>query len=509
MIRALPLLVMMTMCTACTKPQPQPPASASERPASPVASDAGTAGDAGAAGNAGAGAPSVDVVARVMAPWTGDLDGMVERRYVRVLVTFSRTNYFLDGAQQHGIAYDAGKLFEASLNARLKLKNDMVHIVFIPVSRDRIFEELERGRGDIAAAGLTITPQRQRQVDFAPPFLTGVREVLVTAPDQPAASRAEDLSGRTVHVPRSSSYFESLTALNRSLTAAGNAPVRIIEAPEALEDEDLLEMVNAGLMPATIVDDYLASFWSNVFEAIRVQQAGVRSDGQIAWAIRKQSPQLHEAVEAFVRSNPRGSRNYNVIYQKYLRTTDYVKNSASESEMRKLGKIRAFFEKYGAQYDLPWLLIAAQGYQESQLDQGRKSRAGAVGVMQIKPSTAAGPPINIKGVDASAEKNIQAGAKYLRFIADEYYKNEPMDRVEKGLFAMASYNAGPARIEQLRKKAAALGLNPNKWFGNVEVVAARDIGRETVTYVSNIFKYYVAYNLVMEQDSAKRRARGQ
>jgi membrane-bound lytic murein transglycosylase MltF len=330
----------------------------------------------------------------------------------------------------------------------------------------------------------------------------------VTAADQPAASRAEDLSGRTVHVRRSSSYFESLTALNRSLTAAGKAPVRIIEAPEALEDEDLLEMVNAGLMPATIVDDYLAAFWSNVFEAIRVQQADVRSDGQIAWAIRKQSPQLHEAVEAFAGSNPRGSRNYNVIYQKYLKTTDHVKNSASESEMRKLSKIRAFFEKYGAQYDLPWLLIAAQGYQESQLDQARRSRAGAVGVMQIKPSTAAGPPINITGVDKSAEKNIQAGAKYLRFIADEYYKNEPMDRVEQGLFAIACYNAGPRRIEQLRKKAAAVGLNPNKWFGNVEVVAARDLGRENVTYVSNIFKYYVAYTLVMKQDAARHRARG-
>ena len=507
MIRALPLALVIAMFWACTKPQPAPPDAASQRPAAAVASDAGRASEAGS--GPGAGAPSDEVVARVMAPWTGDLDGMVKRRYVRVLVAFSRTDYFLDGPQQHGIQYDAGKLFESFLNARQKLKNDMVHVVFIPVSRDRIFDELARGRGDIAAVALTITPERQRQVDFASPFLTGVREVLVTAADQPAASRAEDLSGRTVHVRRSSSYFESLTALNHSLTAAGKAPVRIIEAPEALEDEDLLEMVNAGLMPATIVDDYLAAFWSNVFEAIHVQQADVRSDGQIAWAIRKNSPQLHEAVEAFVRSNPRGSRNYNVIYQKYLKTTDYVKNSASESEMRKLGKIRAFFEKYGAQYDLPWLLIAAQGYQESQLDQTRKSRAGAVGVMQIKPSTAAAPPISITGVDASAEKNIQAGTKYLRFVVDEYYKDAPMDRVEKGLFAMASYNAGPARIEQLRKKTAALGLNPNKWFGNVEVVAARDIGRETVTYVSNIFKYYVAYNLVMEQDAARRRARGQ
>jgi membrane-bound lytic murein transglycosylase MltF len=257
----------------------------------------------------------------------------------------------------------------------------------------------------------------------------------------------------------------------------------------------------------TIVDDYLAQFWSKIFDGIRVQPATVRSGGQIAWAIRKNTPQLHEALEAFGRENAKGSRNYNMLLQKYLRNTAYVKNSINESEIQKFRQLRAFFQKYGGQYDLPWLLLAAQGYQESQLDQARKSGVGAVGVMQIKPSTAEGAPIRISGVDVSAEKNIQAGVKYLRFIVDEYYKTEPMDRLNKGLFAVASYNAGPARIAGLRRKAARLGLDPNRWFANVEVVAARDIGRETVTYVANIFKYYVSYNLVMQQAAERRRIR--
>ena len=489
---------------ACTQTQ-QPAESAAPAQTAPAQADQAVTLPAVATDDA----PNDEAIARVLAPWTGDLDGMMERRHVRMLVTFSKTNYFLDKAQQRGLTYDAGQLLEAFLNKRLKTKTVKLHVVYVPVSRDRIFEALASGRGDLAAAGLTITPESQSLVDFAPPFLTNTRELVVTAADQPAVTRAEDLSGRTVHVRRSSSYFDSLTALNRQLGASGQAPVAIVEAPEALEDEDVLEMVNAGLIPATVVNDHVAEFWSHVFDGIRVQPAHVRSDGQIAWAIRKGTPQLHEAVEAFVRANAKGSRDFNMIYQKYLKNTAYVKNSASESEMRKFRQVRAFFEKYGEQYDLPWLLLAAQGYQESQLDQRRKSPVGAVGVMQIKPSTAAGSPINITGVDASVDKNIQAGVKYLRFIVDQYYADEPMDRINKGLFAVASYNAGPARIAQLRRKAAAAGLDENRWFGNVEVVAAREIGRETVTYVSNIYKYYVSYNLVMQQARERQRARGQ
>jgi membrane-bound lytic murein transglycosylase MltF len=126
--------------------------------------------------------------------------------------------------------------------------------------------------------------------------------------------------------------------------------------------------------------------------------------------------------------------------------------------------------------------------------------------MQIKPSTAAGPPIGIRNVH-HVENNIHAGVKYLRFIVDEYFKDEPMDAVNKGLFAFASYNAGPARVAGLRRKAEASGLDPNRWFGHVERVAAREIGRETVQYVGNVYKYYVAYRMVAEQSEERAEAR--
>jgi membrane-bound lytic murein transglycosylase MltF len=157
------------------------------------------------------------------------------------------------------------------------------------------------------------------------------------------------------------------------------------------------------------------------------------------------------------------------------------------------------FKKYGEQYRINWLLMAAQGYQESQLDQGRRSGVGAIGVMQLMPAT--GKQMQVGDI-TELDSNIHAGVKYVRFMVDTYYKKEPMDELNKVLFAFASYNAGPERIRSLRKEAAARHLNPNVWFDNVERVAAEHIGRETVQYVSNIYKYYIAYSLV--QDDVER-----
>jgi membrane-bound lytic murein transglycosylase MltF len=117
--------------------------------------------------------------------------------------------------------------------------------------------------------------------------------------------------------------------------------------------------------------------------------------------------------------------------------------------------------------------------------------------MQIKPSTAADPSVGIRDVETNADNNVHAGVKYLRFVVNQYFKDAKMDSTNKLLFAFASYNAGPARIDKLRKQAETQGLDPNVWFRNVEYVAAKDIGQETVQYVSNIYKYYFAYRQVV------------
>ena len=496
------LAAWLSIMVACGSGQAPPAAGSAPAPA---AGPAAAPADAQAA--PAADAPSDAAIAAALKPWTGDLDGMVERRFIRVLVTFNKTNYFVDKADQHGATFEAGKLFETFLNNRLKTRNIKVNLVFVAVSRDRLLPALAEGRGDIAAAGLTITPEREKQADFAAPFITGVRQLVVTAPGEAAVATPEALSGRQVHVRKSSAAHESLLALNASLRAAGKPPVIIAEASEALEDEDILEMVNTGMMPATVVDQHIAEFWRQIFTKMEVQPAALRSDGRIAWALRRGTPELRKAVDAFVAANPPGSLTYNIIQRRYFKNTSFVKDAAADPELKKFREAVSLFRKYGDKYDLPWLLVAAQAYQESTIDQSKKSHVGAVGVMQIKPSTAAGAPILIKGVEASADRNIEAGAKYLRFMIDRYYEDAPMTRINKGLFAVASYNAGPARVAALRRKAEAQGLDPNVWFGNVEVVAAREIGSETVQYVSNIYKYYVAYTLLQQQADARRGAK--
>ena len=440
-----------------------------------------------------------------MKPWIGDFDGMAKRRMIRALVVYSKTFYFLDQGRQRGATYELLKQFEKLINKRLKTKTLKLRVLFIPVRRDQLIPWLMDGRGDIAAANLTITPQRQSQVDFSDPLISGVKELLVTGPAAPPVKSLDDLAGKEIHVRPSSSYYESLTQLNKSFQQTGKPKMNLVAADETFEDEDLLEMVNAGLIPMIVMDSHKAHFWKQIFDNITVHPTiAVRNGGEIAWCFRKDSPKLKAVVNEFVKGHKKGTLLGNIILKRYLRDTKYVQNSLSQKELDKFEAMLALFEKYADQYDFDYLMVSAQAYQESGLDQSKRSPAGAIGVMQLLPSTAADPNVGISDIE-KLEKNIHAGTKYLRFIVDRYYKDEPMDDVNRMLFAFASYNAGPARVSDLRKKTAEMGLNPNVWFHNVEVAAAKKIGRETVQYVSNIYKYYIAYRMIIDQMQKKER----
>lgn len=439
--------------------------------------------------------------------WVGDFDGMLKARVIRVLVAYSKTFYFLDHGRQRGLAYDLLKEFEKFINQKYKTKTLHVHVVFYPVPRDKILANLVDGLGDVAVANLTITPERQKLVDFSDPTLTGVKELLVTGPAAPKVNSIDDLAGQEIHVRKSSSYYESLTGLNASFKKSGKPAMRLIAAPESFEDEDLVEMVNAGLIPMIIMDSHKAHFWSQIFDNITVRDdIAVRNGAEIAWAFRKKSPKLKAIVNEFIKGHKKGTMIGNMLLKRYLKSTQYVKNALDDKEMQKFSAKVVVFKKYAAKYNFDHLLIAALAYQESGLDNSKRSQRGAVGVMQILPSTAADPNIAIPDIE-ELEKNVHAGTKYLRFIIDRYYADEPMNEGNKNLFGLASYNAGPARIRDLRQKAAGKGLDPNRWFYNVEVVAAQDIGRETVQYVSNIYKYYVAYRSAFSQLKKKEQLR--
>ncbi len=430
-------------------------------------------------------------------PFTGDLDELIKRRSIRVGVTFNRTHYFVDQGQERGIAYESLKQFEEDLNAELKTGNLKVHVVMVPMTREQLYPALAGGKIDMVAAMVTVTPEREKLVAFSTPTRTNVNQVIVTGPGAPPITTVDDLSGKEVFVRKISIYAESIAALNEQLKKGGRPPVQIIEAPDVLEDDDILEMVNAGLVPITIVDDYLADFWSKVFTNIKVHSdVPVRSGGVLAVAFRKENPKLREKVNTWVAKHGKGDGFRNVLERRYLQNVKYAKNAAAEAERKKLAAVVELFKKYSAQYDVDYLLMAAQGYQESTLDQNVKSPVGAIGVMQVMPPT--GKELNVGDI-TKIDANIHAGVKYMRFMVDRYYKDEPMDNLNKALMTFASYNAGPGRVRQLRREAKERGLDPNVWFGNVERVASERIGRETVTYVSNIFKYYVAYKLLTEQ----------
>jgi membrane-bound lytic murein transglycosylase MltF len=199
-------------------------------------------------------------------------------------------------------------------------------------------------------------------------------------------------------------------------------------------------------------------------------------------------------VNEFLKTAKKGTLLGNIIFTRYLKDNRWARNSLSPEEIKKFQEVVDLFKTYSERYGFDYLMTAALAYQESQLDQSRKSHVGAVGIMQLMPATAADKNVGIPDIK-NLENNIHAGHKYLRFIQDRYFSDPQIDTLNRYLFSFAAYNAGPAKVNRLRKEARENGLDPNVWFQNVEIIAAKRIGRETVQYVSNIYKYYIAYKL--------------
>jgi len=436
------------------------------------------------------GIPGLD---RLQEPWFGDLDQMVERRVIRAGVVYSKTLFFLDGPRPRGATFDALALFEKSLNEQLGTGVLKVHLILIPMTRGQLLPALSEGRVDLAAANLTITPERLDLVDFGAPLMRNVSEVLATRVDVPDLETLADLAGTEIHVRPSSSFYQTLLQLNQGLREDGLDPIQVRQADELLESEDLLELVNAGVIPATVVDRHMADFWSQVFPDLRVHlQAPLKEGGAVGWAMRKDSPLLKRALDEFAAEHRRGTLLGNITLNRYLADVDYVVNATEGDAQRRYDDALPVFQKYATEYGFDPLLLMAMAYQESGLDQGMTSGVGALGIMQLMPATAADPNVGIPDI-STMENNVHAGTKYLRFLLDRYFSDEQLDELNQHFFAFAAYNAGPARVAQLRTEASQLGLDPNVWFRNVERVAARRIGREPVQHVSNIFKYYLTY----------------
>lgn len=438
----------------------------------------------------------------VIEPFFGDYDEMKRDKIVRVLIPYSVTDYYLEKGQEKGLAAEYLRLFEDHLNKGVRKEADKVRVVLLPTRRDALLSGLIEGIGDIAAADLTITEQRASLVDFSMPIRGNVREVVVTGPQTDSLDTEKDLAGLEIHARASSSYFESLTALNARLEEQGLTQVSILPANEIFEDEDLLEMVAAGVIPATVVDEYKADLWLPVFKDLNIQRTVVlREDGQLAWAFRKDSPVLAKTLNAFVAETRIGTTLGNILANRYSRDATRIVNAKAEAYQARLDELVTLFEKIGTKYEIDPMLLAAQAFQESRFDNNAKSRVGAVAIMQLLPSTATDKSVGIRNY-RQLEGNIEAGAKYNRYVADTYFDDPAIYELNRILFVLASYNAGPNRVARVRK----LAKDPNSWFGEVEWQVLKAAGAEPVKYVKNIYIYYVVFSRIHAYDTQKKAA---
>jgi membrane-bound lytic murein transglycosylase MltF len=438
-------------------------------------------------------------------PWTGDFDRMVARRMIRVLVPYSRTLYYIDRGRERGLTAEFVRDFEHYVNRKYKTGKRPVTVYLIPTTRDKLLPQLAAGLGDIAAGNLTVTDERMKLVDFAVQTdRPAVRELVVTSTKAPAVASVDDLAGRTVDVRRASSYYESLVALNARFAAQGRPPVRLQLVPDALEDEDMMEMANAGLIDVLIVDDWKAKLWATILPNLRVdERVFVREGGRIGWAIRKDSPELAAAIRDFNVGVAQKQGTYAYRLRQSMQRIRELQDPTTTGDWKRFEQLLALFERYGERYGFDPVMLAAQGYQESQLRQEARSHVGAIGIMQLMPAT--GAEMKVGDVHVT-EANIHAGTKYMDILMTKYFPDAHFSEGNRPLFAFASYNAGAGNIARMRKEAARRGLDPDKWFNNVELVVAEKIGIETTTYVRNIYKYYVTYKLTLDAQETRRKA---
>jgi len=501
------LLIMSVFAASCSKKEAPSPRTQAPKPAPVDAQDTSiVAPEDDAVAKSDEEKPGTLELPLTFTRYTGDLDQMMKLRNIRALITINPISFFYRQGKPEGITYEALQELEGYINKKYKTGALRVRVTFIPMRPDCLEKALTEGVGDVIAQGVMITPAREQKVAFTVPTQSDVTQLVVTGKDVPLGSGFDDLGGKPIYVNPLTAAYDNLNRISEERQKAGKPALTIKAADKALMGDDLVEMVNAGLIPATVTTSSRSELWAQVLPNIKAHpDMVVVSRAKTGWVVRKNNPELKQVLDEFVQANGIGTSFGNMLLRRYLQNTKWVKNSTSTKEMKKFAAYVEYFKKYSDQYNFDYLMIAAQGYQESQLNQSKRSAAGAVGIMQVIPRYAAAPPINVKDV-GMAEKNIEAGVKMLRSITDTYFNDPTITQGNKMLFTFASYNAGPKRIVQMRKKAAEEGLDPNKWFGNVELQVARDIGQETVTYVGNIYKYYIAYKLTAQERRDQQKA---
>lgn len=442
------------------------------------------------------------LVLRVTRPDFSDWPGIEARGLLRVLVPRDRTNFFYAEGRLRGMEYELVHEFERSLAQKPGGRRPQIDVAYVPVAFDRLLPALVEGLGDVAAGGLTITAEREQVVAFTEPYLAGVAQIVVANRHAPELASLDGLSDQVVVVGPGSSYLASLERLNGQLSARGLAPARVDTLGRGFATEDMLEFVNSGAFSYTVADHHVAELWSGVLGGLRLHpELQLASGDRIAWAVRRENPELKRVLDEFLRTSRKGTRTGNVLFQRYFQDQEWIRDPDIDLRAGRLGRILEPLRRFAEQYGFDWRLIAAQAYQESRLDPAARSRSGAIGLMQLLPATAKDMGFeDVTGI----EDNLHAGIRYMAWLRDTYFSDPATPEAVRTDFALAAYNAGPGRVRRWRREAPDHGVDPDRWFGEVENLALESVGLQPVRYVANVNKYAVILTRLLDERGRRR-----
>jgi membrane-bound lytic murein transglycosylase MltF len=436
------------------------------------------------------------LVDAVLEPDTGDLQAIRSRGFLRFAVAPDPLMIAYDGENAVGIAIAIGQELEKHLANRPNAGRTPTVVVPTPMPRGEIVERLKGGMSDFAT--LTVGRAEQADLSLTQPLIRDVNDVPVLSPDLSGIETLDDLARLPIYISESGRYVRDLRELNAEREKQGKPLFDIRLVDGRLDDYDLIEMVEIGLIPATIASDFKARFWQTAYPSIVIREdLKLTEDGFIGWAVRSKNPRLLRALNGFSRKIRKGTLIGNVVLKKYASSAEWIENLNTAKARLKINEVGPVISRYARRYGFEPDLVLAQAYQESRLDQSVRSHVGAIGVMQVMPSTARDPVVDIPDV-TGLDDNVHAGVKYLRWLRDTYFDDPEIEPLDQTLLSFAAYNAGPGGVKRARARASEMDLDPNVWFENVEVAIAQAVSREPVVYVRNIFKYYVSHRLLSE-----------
>ncbi len=439
-----------------------------------------------------------------------DLDEILKKKKLTALTLNSSTSYFVYRGQAMGYEYELLKRFTQSIGVELEIK-------IIP-DVNAMFDLLNKGEGDIIACNLALTHDRRKKAAFSEPY-NFTRQVLVQRlPEgRDTMSRREisnrlvtspiELIGKKVYVNRSSSFFSRLENLQNEI----GGDIDIVSVPGYIDTEKLIKKVANGDVNYTVADDNIAKLNATYYPNIDIS-VQLSFPQQIAWATRKNSPNLLRAINDWFEEDRKKSVHA-YIYNKYFKASkeqwDKFNSEYSSLKGNRISDYDDYLKEYSKIIDWDWRLLAAQMYQESKFKEDARSWAGAFGLMQFMPETA-----EMYGIDSTSppEEQIRAAILYISWL-DDFWKERIYDPDERIKFILASYNVGLGHVIDATNLAVYLGYTPSKWENNVaECILLKsdrkyyqsDLvkhgycrGEEPYTYVKKIMYQYDHYRKVI------------